>query len=568
MLSLLKIENIAVIESVEINFSKGFNVLSGETGAGKSIIIDSIHIILGERITRDIIRTGEKRASVYAKFTDVYGSGTEASDYLRPDGLLCLSREITADGKNICKINGVTVSTVLLRELGEELVDIHGQHDSRNLLDPERHIVYLDSFAGLSRETDAYYKEYILMQKTAQSIKTLKMDEAEKLRRIEMLKYQINEIELAALSPDEDEKLNQKKSTIINAEKLNRQISAAANALISDESKGAIELLEEARYQMSLSARISQKFETYANQLSEIIYTAEDIGKSLRDETEEILLNKSEINEIEERLDLIYRLKRKYGNSISDMMRFLDEARKELNQIELADENRQILAEKYAEYHTELINKADIISEKRHHAAEELAQKIKNELKYLDMPDTNFSVEFYLPEENGQTQLNKRGRDNVEFFMSVNKGENMKQLSKTASGGELSRIMLALKNVLAAGDNVPVMIFDEIDTGISGRAAQRVAEKLWNLSIDRQVLCVTHLSQLSAMADENYLIEKGIINNRTSTKVIKLDSSGRCAEIARINTGENANEITLESARQQLMTAVHYKESILKEKRS
>lgn len=553
MLTLLKIRNIAVVEAADICFGKGFSVLTGETGAGKSMIIDAVRMILGDRTSRDIIRTGEKKASVYAEFSFGEKVPASVSELVDKEGMLRLSREITIEGKNTCRVNDQTVQTAFLRAIGEKLVDIHGQHDSRNLLDPDRHIDYVDIFAGLEEAKNTYRKNYAALKTLAREIKSLKLDEGEKLRRIEMLEYQINEIKAAGISPSEENELSERKLLLSNAEKLASRITSAAASLGGgDGSPGASEAISDAIGALSAAARISPKYENYISQLQEASIAVDDVLNSLQDESEELVSSPAELNAIEERLDLYYRLKRKYGATAEDVLSFLENAERELSEIEYSDEKRAAMMAEYAERKKALLKEATALSEKRKAASEILSRRIEEELAYLDMPHTRFSVEFYTPEEETASPFNADGIDTLEFFLSVNKGESLKPLSKTASGGELSRIMLAMKNVLTDKDSIPVQIFDEIDTGISGRAAQKVADKLWTLARGRQVLCVTHLSQLAAMADADYLIEKREKGERTSTGIRKLDEDERPGEIARINVGSNVTPLALESAGQML----------------
>lgn len=553
MLTLLKIRNIAVVEAADICFGKGFSVLTGETGAGKSMIIDAVRMILGDRISRDIIRTGEKKASVYAEFAFGEHVPVTVRELVDEEGRLCLSREITAEGKNICRVNNHPVQTAFLRTIGDKLVDIHGQHDSRNLLDPERHIDYVDVFAGLEADKDEYRRHYAALKTLAREIKSLKLDEGEKLRRIEMLEYQISEIKAAGLSLEEETALSERKLVLSNAEKLASRITSAAVSLGGGENTpGASDSISDAIASLSAAARISSQYEPYVAQLQDASIAVDDVLESLRSESEELSVSPRELNAVEERLDLYYRLKRKYGATVEDVLSYLQKAEKELSEIAYSDEKRASMTAEYAEKKQLLLKEANRLSEKRRAASEVLARRIESELAYLDMPHTRFSVEFYTPEEETASPFNANGVDNLEFYLSVNKGESLKPLSKTASGGELSRIMLAMKNVLTDKDSIPVQIFDEIDTGISGRAAQKVADKLWTLARGRQVLCVTHLSQLAAMADADYLIEKGEKSGRTSTGIRRLDEKERPGEIARINVGANITALALESAEQML----------------
>ncbi len=552
MLTRLTIRNIAVVEEADVGFGRGFSVLTGETGAGKSMIIDAVRMILGDRMSRDIIRTGEKKASVSAEFS----FGSRVPDTVREladkDGNLMLYRELSSDGKNLCRVNGKTVQTAFLRMIGEKLVDIHGQHDSRNLLDPARHIEYIDTFASLDESKAEYRALFIKLKAIAKEIKSLKIDEGEKLRRIEMLDYQIAEIEAAALSPDEETNLKERRDLLANAEKIAGRLRAAISALSGSDSGGALEAINTAVSELSTLSRFGDRYESYNQNLRDAAYTVEDVLASLENEADSLDVSPEELNDLEERLDLIYRLKRKYGPSVEDVLSFLAKAREERAAIAGTDERREELTKEYAVLREKVWNKARELSDSRKKAAVRLAAMIEGELAYLDMPHTRFSVEFYDQEEEGPIQFHADGIDSLEFFLSVNQGESLKPLSKTASGGELSRIMLAMKNVLTDRDSIPVQIFDEIDTGISGRAAQKVADKLWTLARGRQVLCVTHLSQLAAMADADYLIEKKEKGNRTATSIRMLGEEERMQEIARINVGSETTDLALSSAGQML----------------
>jgi len=565
MLTLLKIRNIAVVEAADICFDKGFSVLSGETGAGKSMIIDAVRMILGERMSRDIIRTGEKKASVYAEFSFGTTPPSSVETFVDTDGKLALYREISSDGKNVCRINGKPVQTTLLRTIGEKLVDIHGQHDSRNLLDPDRHIEYIDIYAGLEDEKQEYRRRYADLRAMAREIKALQMDEGEKLRRMEMLDYQITEIQNANLSEKEEDELTDRKTLLSSSEKLASRLTAALECLAGgDRTIGAVEAISDAIASLQAASRIHSRYESLAAALEEASYTVEDVLHTLEGEQEELVYSPEELNAIEERLDLIYRLKRKYGPTVADILDFLNQIQTERNTIAFSDQRREELTAAYRTKRQELLIFAQGLSKKRHNAAETIARAIEGELAYLNMPNTRFSVEFYTPEDADKHPFNANGIDNLEFFLSVNKGESLKPLSKTASGGELSRIMLALKNVLTDKDSIPVQIFDEIDTGISGRAAQKVADKLWTLARGRQVLSVTHLSQLAAMADSDYLIEKGEKDGRTVTQIRKLSEEERTHEIARINVGDHVTPLALDSAKQMLDACQATKEQFIK----
>ena len=565
MLTRLSIRNIAVVEEADISFSRGFSVLTGETGAGKSMIIDAVRMILGDRMSRDIIRTGEKKASVYAEFAFGKAVPDQVRELADEDGNLRLYRELSSDGKNLCRVNDASVGTAFLRAIGEKLVDIHGQHDSRNLLDPSRHIEYIDTFAALDGDKTAYRVLFLRLKGIAKEIKSLEIDEGEKLRRIEMLDYQIAEIEAAAISPGEEEKLKERRDLLANAEKIAGRLRAAISALSGNEEGGALEALHSAASELSALSRFGDRYEPALENLQNASYAVEDVLATLETEADGLDFSPKELDELEDRLDQIYRLKRKYGATEEDVLAFLEKAKEERAAIADTDQRREELTKEYAVLREEVRRKAHALSENRKKAAARLSTLIEKELAYLDMPHTRFRVEFYDQEEDGPLQFHGDGIDSLEFFLSVNRGESLKPLSKTASGGELSRIMLAMKNVLTDKDSIPVQIFDEIDTGISGRAAQKVADKLWLLARGRQVLCVTHLSQLAAMADADYLIEKKEKESRTSTGVRLLDEGERKREIARINVGAEITDLALSSAGQMLEACRARREVLLSE---
>ena len=565
MLTRLSIRNIAVVEEADISFGRGFSVLTGETGAGKSMIIDAVRMILGDRMSRDIIRTGEKKASVYAEFTFGKAVPDQVRELADEDGNLRLYRELSSDGKNLCRVNDAPVGTAFLRAIGEKLVDIHGQHDSRNLLDPSRHIEYIDTFAALDGDKAAYRVLFLRLKGIAKEIKSLEIDEGEKLRRIEMLDYQIAEIEAAAISPGEEEKLKERRDLLANAEKIAGRLRAAISALSGNEEGGALEALHSAASELSALSRFGDRYEPALENLQNASYAVEDVLATLEAEADGLDFSPKELDELEDRLDQIYRLKRKYGATEEDVLAFLEKAKEERAAIAGTDQRREELTKEYAVLREEVRRKAHALSENRKKAAARLSTLIEKELAYLDMPHTRFRVEFYDQEEDGPLQFHGDGIDSLEFFLSVNRGESLKPLSKTASGGELSRIMLAMKNVLTDKDSIPVQIFDEIDTGISGRAAQKVADKLWLLARGRQVLCVTHLSQLAAMADADYLIEKKEKESRTSTGVRLLNEGERKREIARINVGAEITDLALSSAGQMLEACRARREVLLSE---
>lgn len=551
MLSVLHIENIAVIEQAEILFEGGFNVLTGETGAGKSIVIDAISAILGERTYRDVIRTGANRAFVSAIFTNIpqYDWFSENQVEFDPQELQ-VQREIYADGRNVCRVNGRPVSVASLKKLGGRLINIHGQHDSQQLFDEENHLTYLDAFARDEQEFEAYQQAFSAMQSVQREIQKLSMDESEKLRLVETLTFQIEEIRAANLVSGEEEQLKERRKVLQNAEKLSDALRMADEALYGgDSSDGAAGLLSNAEHALSRVSTISADMQTLHQKISDLMYSVQDAADELRAMRDDLSYSEGELEEIEERLDAIHKLKRKYGASVEDVLAYLADSEQRLDEIEFASDRIETLKKREAELQKETIRQGEILREKRLSAAQAMESRICDELHQLDMPKIRFVCEF-TPQQPMQT-----GLDSVRFLMSANVGENLKPLSKVASGGELARIMLAMKQVLAQQDGVPTLIFDEVDAGVSGRAAQKVAYKLWTVSKGRQVLCVTHLPQIAAMADAEYTVEKRVENERTYTSVLHLDESGRKQELARLIGGSMITETTLAGAAELLRLA-------------
>ena len=551
MLSVLHIENIAVIEQAEILFEGGFNVLTGETGAGKSIVIDAISAILGERTYRDVIRTGANRAFVSAIFTNIpqYDWFSENQVEFDPQELQ-VQREIYADGRNVCRVNGRPVSVASLKKLGGRLINIHGQHDSQQLFDEENHLTYLDAFARDEQELEAYQQAFSAMQSVQREIQKLSMDESEKLRLVETLTFQIEEIRAANLVSGEEEQLKERRKVLQNAEKLSDALRMADEALYGgDSSDGAAGLLSNAEHALSRVSTISADMQTLHQKISDLMYSVQDAADELRAMSDDLSYSEGELEEIEERLDAIHKLKRKYGASVEDVLAYLADSEQRLDEIEFASDRIETLKKREAELQKETIRQGEILREKRLSAAQAMESRICDELRQLDMPKIRFVCEF-TPQQPMQT-----GLDSVRFLMSANVGENLKPLSKVASGGELARIMLAMKQVLAQQDGVPTLIFDEVDAGVSGRAAQKVAYKLWTVSKGRQVLCVTHLPQIAAMADAEYTVEKRVENERTYTSVLHLDESGRKQELARLIGGSMITETTLAGAAELLRLA-------------
>lgn len=547
MLSLLHIENIAVIEQADISFDKGFNVLTGETGAGKSIVIDAISAILGQRAYRDMIRTGTSKASVRAVFTKVPNFPWFEENGVEYDGETVIQRDIFLDGKNVCRVNGTLVTVAILHKLGIQLINIHGQHDSASLFDEENHLRFLDAFADNGGLLADYREKFAAVSELRRQIDRMTMDEGEKLRRMETLKYQIAEIEKADLKSGEDEVLEQRRKLLQNSEKLSQGLEEASEALLGgDDSDGAAALLAQAAYALSRIARYSDDYTGFQERLTDLKYQVQDIADEVRDSLDELSYSADELETIEARLDIIHRLRRKYGADCDEILAYLDKARKELDEIEFADDRVEQLKKKLAKQEKQAWDAALALRKNRQEQGAVMAEKILSELSQLDMPRVQFQCRFR------ETELTSEGADAVAFYLSANAGEDLKPLSKVASGGELARIMLSMKNVLAEKDAVDTLIFDEVDTGVSGRAAQRIAEKLKSLAKHKQVLCVTHLPQLAALADTHMLIAKSEHDGRTYTTVTPLDRKGRAMELARIIGGTHITETTLKSAEEML----------------
>ena len=547
MLSLLHIENIAVIERSDITFDRGFNVLTGETGAGKSIVIDAISAILGERAYRDMIRTGTSKASVRAVFTDVPEYPWFAENGVDYDPETIIQREIYLDGRNVCRVNGCIVTVSILRKLGIQLINIHGQHDSASLFDEANHLVFLDDFAENEQLRQEYNEKYRAVEDLRRQIDRISMDESEKLRRMETLRFQIEEISKAQLEAGEDEQLEARRKVLQNAEKLSDGMNTAVECLYGgDENDGAASLLADAEYALSRLSRFTDAYSQLQERISDLMYQVQDVSQELRDARDELAYSGDELEKIEARLDVIHRLRRKYGVTCADILEYLDNAQKELDEIEFADDHVERLKKKLKTAEKEAWAAALELRKNRQEAAQRMSVQILTELSQLDMPKVQFSCEFT------QLELTPNGADAVAFYMSANAGEALKPMSKVASGGELARIMLAMKNVLAQQDQIATLIFDEVDTGVSGRAAQKVAEKLKSVARNKQVLCVTHLPQIAAMGDTHMLIAKAERDGRTYTSVTPLDYEGRAWEVARIIGGAQITETTLQSAREML----------------
>ena len=547
MLSLLHIENIAVIECAEISFDRGFNVLTGETGAGKSIVIDAISAILGERAYRDMIRTGTQAASVRAVFTGVPELPWFEENGVEYDSETVIQRQIHLDGKNVCRVNGSLVSVSILRKLGIQLINIHGQHDTASLFDEDNHLTMLDAFGDNQQLQADYQEKYASVSSLRREIERMTMDEGEKLRRMETLRYQIAEIEKAELEPGEDEALEERRKILQNSEKLSDGLNDAAECLYGGEdSDGAAGLLAQAEYALSRLVRFSDSFSSLHDRVNDLKYQVQDIAEEVRDARDELSYSADELEQIESRLDVIHKLRRKYGATCGDILEYLEKSKKELDDIEFADDHLERLKGKLKKAEKQAWDAALVLRKNRQETAQKLSERILTELAQLDMPRVQFQCQFQ------EQELGSTGADSVAFYMSANAGEALKPLSKVASGGELARIMLAMKNVLAEKDQVETLIFDEVDTGVSGRAAQKVAEKLRSVAAHKQVLCVTHLPQLAALADTHLLIAKSERDGRTYTTVTPLDLEGRKRELARIIGGANITETTLKSAEEML----------------
>ena len=549
MLSLLHIENIAVIECADISFDRGFNVLTGETGAGKSIVIDAISAILGQRAYRDMIRTGTNKASVRAVFTDVPQLPWFEENGVEYDLETIIQREIHLDGKNVCRVNGSLVTVSILNKLGLQLINIHGQHDSASLFDEANHLTFLDDFAGNHILRETYSEKFSAVEQLRKEIKRISMDEGEKLRRMETLKYQIAEIEKAELTPGEDEELEARRKLLQNSEKIANGLNDAVESLYGgDDTDGAASLLATAERALARVSKFSDQIAQLHEKVADLMYQVQDAAEIARDVQYELSYSGDELDAIESRLDVIHKLRRKYGATCADILDFLERAKQELDEIEFADDHIEKLKKKLNKAEKDAWVSAMVLRENRKEIAQKLSDRILTELAQLDMPKVQFACQFT------ELELTALGADAVAFYMSANVGEALKPMSKVASGGELARIMLAMKNVLAEQDKVNTLIFDEVDTGVSGRAAQKVAEKLRSVARNKQVLCVTHLPQLAAMGDTHLLIAKGERDGRTYTTVTPLDLEGRKRELARIIGGANITETTLKSAEEMLRT--------------
>ena len=549
MLSSLQIENVAVIQKAEVHFQPGLNVLTGETGAGKSILIDSINAILGNRTSKDLVRTGAAKAVIRAAFEQVPDAvldSLEKAGYERSDALM-LSREITAEGKSSCRINGMPATAAVLRELCGGLININGQHDSVGLLNPARHLGILDDYAQNGVQFQEYYALYRELVRIKRELDAMITDEAEKQRRIDLLSYQVQEIENAALTAGEEQTLESRRRVLANASTIRDRI-AQCYALLSggDEAAGAVDLLGEASNAASDAAQLDEALSGAASQLTDLYYAAKDVAADLVGRLDAYETNDAELDEIEQRLDLLYKLKRKYGDTVEDVIAFGQKAREELQNIQTSQERYDHLQAEKRRLYAQAREKAEALTQTRLRAFEELNKRISGTLDFLNMPGVRMTL------RHTRGPLASHGQDGIEFYISTNPGEAPKPLAKIASGGELSRITLAIKNAMADKDAVPTVIYDEIDSGVSGKAASRIGEVLRQSAQGHQILCITHTAQIAALADCHLLIQKNVENDRTYTEIHPLDTEGRVEALARLISGDHVTELSRANAREML----------------
>ncbi|MBD9241466.1 MAG: DNA repair protein RecN [Ruminococcaceae bacterium] len=552
MLSSLQIENVAVIQKANVHFEKGLNVLTGETGAGKSILIDSINAILGNRTSKDLVRTGAAKAVIRAAFDDVPEAvldSLEKAGYERSSALM-LSREITAEGKSSCRINGMPATAAVLRELCGGLININGQHDSVGLLNPAHHEGILDAYAQNRAEYQDYYAVYRELVKVKRELDAQITDENEKQRRIDLLSYQVQEIDDAALTAGEEQTLESRRKVLANASTIRDKI-AQCYALLSgdDETPGAVDLLGEASNAVDAAAQLDGELSASAGQLLDLYYNAKDAAADLIGRLDAYDTNDAELDEIEQRIDLIYKLKRKYGDTVEDILAFGEKARQELNLIQSSQERVEHLQAEQHRLYVLAREKAETLTQTRLKAFEELNKRISGTLDFLNMPGVRMAL------HHARGPLASHGQDSIEFYISTNPGEDPKPLAKIASGGELSRITLAIKNAMADKDAVPTVIYDEIDSGVSGKAASRIGEVLRQSAEGHQILCITHTAQIAALADCHLLIQKNIANERTYTEIHPLDEEGRVDALAHIISGDHVTELSRANAREMLAQA-------------
>ena len=549
MLSSLQIENVAVIQKAEVHFKPGLNVLTGETGAGKSILIDSINAILGNRTSKDLVRTGASKAVIRAAFEqvpDAVLNSLEKAGYERSDALM-LSREITAEGKSTCRINGMPATASVLRELCGGLININGQHDSVGLLNPARHLGILDDYAQNDAEFQEYYVLYRELVRIKRELDAMITDEAEKQRKIDLLSYQVQEIEDAGLTAGEEQTLESRRKILANASAIRDKI-AQSYALLSgdDESSGAVDLLGEASHAIDTAAQLDDALAAASSQLLDLYYNAKDVAADLIGRLDSYDTNDAELDEIEHRLDLIYKLKRKYGDTVEDVIEFGQNAREELERIQSSQERHDHLQAEKRRLYALAREKAEALTQTRLNAFEALNKRISGTLDFLNMPGVRMTL------RHTRGPLASHGQDSIEFYISTNPGEAPKPLAKIASGGELSRITLAIKNAMADKDAVPTVIYDEIDSGVSGKAAGRIGEVLRQSAQGHQILCITHTAQIAALADCHLLIQKNVANDRTYTEIHPLDEEGRVEALARLISGDHVTDISRANAREML----------------
>ena len=552
MLSSLQIENVAVIQKANVHFEKGLNVLTGETGAGKSILIDSINAILGNRTSKDLVRTGAAKAVIRAAFDDVPEAvldSLEKAGYERSSALM-LSREITAEGKSSCRINGMPATAAVLRELCGGLININDQHDSVGLLNPAHHEGILDAYAQNRAEYQDYYAVYRELVKVKRELDAQITDESEKQRRIDLLSYQVQEIDDAALTAGEEQTLESRRKVLANASTIRDKI-AQCYALLSgdDETPGAVDLLGEASNAVDAAAQLDGELSASAGQLLDLYYNAKDAAADLIGRLNAYDTNDAELDEIEQRIDLIYKLKRKYGDTVEDILAFGEKARQELSLIQSSQERVEHLQAEQHRLYVLAREKAETLTQTRLKAFEELNKRISGTLDFLNMPGVRMAL------HHARGPLASHGQDSIEFYISTNPGEDPKPLAKIASGGELSRITLAIKNAMADKDAVPTVIYDEIDSGVSGKAASRIGEVLRQSAEGHQILCITHTAQIAALADCHLLIQKNIANERTYTEIHPLDEEGRVDALAHIISGDHVTELSRANAREMLAQA-------------
>lgn len=552
MLNEITIENVAVIEKASASFADGFTVLTGETGAGKSILIDSINAILGNRTSKDIVRSGAQKASIWASFTGIPESSAkklEEAGY-ECDGELLLSREISAEGKSTCRINGMPATAAMLREVCGGLINIHGQHDNQSLLDPAKHIDLLDAYAKNESLLENYSKVYSQLTELERNMRSLSMNEAEKSRKLDLLQYELNEIEGANLEEGEEESLTVQRNIIINSQNIIQGINGAHSALFgTDEEPGAATLLADAARQLEAAAVYSDELAPYAAQLQECYYTASEIASDMQGKLAGFEFDPREIENVEQRLDLFYRLKQKYGSTIEDVIEYGQKARQELENIQFSSQRIEEMEQQSAELQKQVQLAAQNLTDARNTAFAKLSEEIGGALEFLNMPGIAMAL------NNTIVPFGPKGQDELEFYISTNPGEKPKPLAKIASGGELARIMLAIKSALAEKDAVPTVIYDEIDTGISGMAAGRIGKLLHDTASGRQVICVTHTAQVAACAGRHLLIEKQVDTGRTFTSIRELDRNQRIDELARIISGDNVTDISRANAEEMLVKA-------------